>query len=336
MRWSFRRGQPACPAGDFVTGDWIARFETRSIEDIRALGRNSPADDRAFAAVARLSEVNLSIYRTFMQPLVRALASQPAADLATALNPLRLSYTMFADRNPWMGGLQELASGVTAHRQKVAADNPFLALQTRVSDQIVASLEAFGTARDRLAEQMFFGFYGSPIVQALLGINDSSEVRTLPATSLENVAARQGRTDAIGAALQTGGFDQAMIRAVLYVVGADQMIDQRCAGMFNAVRQHFVQLPLAEFKALVRDQLLILQREGEHAIEVLVSLVPDVGMRKELLTQVKGIVGTGDPATTVERVRFARLANWLEVPYDERSAPEDSAISPPTLPKMVA
>ena len=94
------------PAGGFVTGDWIARFEARSLDDIRALGRNSPEDDRAFAAVARLSELNLSIYRTFMQPLVRALANQPAADLAQALNPLRLSYTIFADSNPWMKGVQ--------------------------------------------------------------------------------------------------------------------------------------------------------------------------------------------------------------------------------------
>ena len=77
------------PAGGFVTGDWIARFEARSLDDIRALGRNSPEDDRAFAAVARLSELNLSIYRTFMQPLVRALANQPSADLNEALNPLQ-------------------------------------------------------------------------------------------------------------------------------------------------------------------------------------------------------------------------------------------------------
>ena len=48
------------PRGGFVTGDWIARFEARSLDDIRAVGRNSPEDDRAFAAVARLSELNLA------------------------------------------------------------------------------------------------------------------------------------------------------------------------------------------------------------------------------------------------------------------------------------
>jgi hypothetical protein len=52
-----------CPEGGFITGDWEARFETRSLDDIRALGRNSPEDDRAFAAVARVSALNLAAYQ---------------------------------------------------------------------------------------------------------------------------------------------------------------------------------------------------------------------------------------------------------------------------------
>jgi hypothetical protein len=185
------------PADGFVTGDWIARFEARSLDDIRALGRNSPDDDRAFAAVARLSELNLSIYRTFMQPLVRALANQPAADLTQALDPLRLSYTIFADRNAWMKGVQQLAAGVATSRRPAAADNPFLALQAQISEQITAALDAYRVARDQLAEQMFFGFYGSPFVQALLGLNKDSEVRPFPGTSPEKLAARQAQADAI-------------------------------------------------------------------------------------------------------------------------------------------
>jgi hypothetical protein len=80
------------PVGSFDTGNWIARFEGRSLDDIRALGRNSPDDDRTFAAAARLSELNLATYRTMMRPWVRALANQPAADLAQALHPLRLGF----------------------------------------------------------------------------------------------------------------------------------------------------------------------------------------------------------------------------------------------------
>ena len=312
------------PAAGFVTGDWIARFEARSLDDIRALGRNSPEDDRAFAAVARLSELNLSIYRTFMQPLVRALANQPAADLAQALDPLRLSYTMFADSNPWMKGLQPLADRVTAARRPVAADNPLLALQTQVSDQITTALDSYRDARDTLEEQMFFGFYGSPFVQALLGINKDSVVRPVPETSPEKLAARQAQTGAYAAMLETGGFDEALTRAVLYVGAADRALDQRCALALNVARQQLMHLSLAEFKVMVRDQFFVLQLEPERAIEVLSSLVPELDARKKLLKQVRAIASAGDPLTAAERDRLARLSQALGVPIERRPAPATS------------
>ena len=305
------------PAGGFVTGDWTARFEARTLDDIRALGRNSPEDDRAFAAVARLSELNLSIYRTLIQPLVRSLANQPTADLAQALNPLRLSYTIFADRNPWMKGVQKLAASVAASRKPAAADNPFLALQRQVSDQIIAALAAYRVARDQMAEQMFFGFYGSPFVQALLGLNAASEVRPVPGTSPEKQAARQAQTDVYAAMLKTGGFDEALTRAVLYVIAADRALDQRCALALNVARQQLMHLSLPKFKVLVRDQFFVLQLEHERAVEVLASLVPEADGRKDLLKQVHAIVGAGDPPTAAERDRLARLSRVLTAPFEK-------------------
>jgi hypothetical protein len=313
---------PNVPAAGFVTGDWIARFEARSLDDVRALGRNSPEDDRAFAAVARLSELNLSLYRTFLQPFVRALANQPTAGLP--LNPLRLSYTIFADNNPWMKGLRPLAAGVSAARRPVATDNALLALQKQVSDQITTALDSYRVARDKLEEQMFFGFYGSPFVQALLGINKDSVVRPVPGTSPEKLAARQTQTDAYAAMLETGGFDEALTRAVLYVGAADRALDQRCALALNVARQQLMHLSLAKFKILVRDQFFVLQLEPERAIEVLPSLVPELDARKKLLKQARAIASAGDPLTVAERDRLALLSQALGVPIEKPSAPTTS------------
>jgi hypothetical protein len=307
------------PAAGFVTGNWIARFEARSFDDVRALGRNSPEDDRAFAAVARLSEVNLSIYRTFMQPFVRAFASQPMADLTLALNPLRLSYTIFGDKNPWMKGMQPLAAAVSAARRPVAADNPLLALQTKVSEQITSGLESYRVARDKLEEQIFFGFYGSSFVQALLGINADSIVRPPPETSPETLAARQAQTDAYKAMLKTGGFDEALTRTVLYALAANRMLDQRCALALNVARQSLMHLSLAEFKILVRNQFFVLQLEPERAIEVVPFLVTDADARKTLLEQVRTIASAGDPLTAAEDGRLVRLSQLLAVPPEKRA-----------------
>ena len=314
------------PPGGFVTGDWTARFEARSLDDIRALGRNSPEDDRAFAAVARLSELNLSTYRTFLQPFVRALANQPAADLAQALNPLRLSYTIFADSNPWINGAKKLAANVVATRKLAAADNPFLKLQSQVSDQITAALDAYRVARDQWAERMFFGFYGSPFVQALLGLGAGSEVRPFPGVSPEKLAARQARADACAAKLQTGGFDEALTRAVLYVIAADRTLDQRCALALNVARQQLMHLSLAEFKVVVRDQAFLLQLERERAMEALASLVPDADARVELLKQLHAIIDTGTPPSAAERDRLTRLSRLLATPI-ERPARRATVVS---------
>lgn len=313
------------PAGGFVTGDWIARFEQRSLDDIRALGRNSPADDRAFAAVARLSDINLAFYRTFMQPVVRALATQPAADLSRSLDPLRLSYTLFADKNPWMRPVQKLAAEVTVARKPVPPDNPFLAVQAAMSDQITAGLDAYRARRDRLSEQMFFAFYGSPVVQALLGINADSTVRPVPGPSSEDVTARQAKAEAYEAMLKTGGLDEALTRAVLYVMAAERTIDQRCALALNVARQRLMHLSLAQFKVLVRDQFFVLQLEPTRAVEALAFLVPEAGARKDLLKRLNAIVGAGDFPLAAGRDRLARVAAVLDVPPEKRLAAVASA-----------
>jgi hypothetical protein len=318
------------PVRGFVTGDWIARFEARSLDDIRALGRNSPEDDRAFATAARLSELNLSAYRTMMQPWVRMLSNQPMADMAKALNPLRLSYTIFADSNPWMKGVHDLAMGVAKSRQPVAIDNPFLGLQTQISGQIVARLDAYRAARDKLAEQAFFGFYGSPFVQKLLGFNGTSEVRPIPATSPETSAAPHARSDAYAAMLLTGGFDEALTRAVLYVTAADRMLDQRCALALNAARQHLMRLSLAAFKVLVRDQFFVLPLEHEQAVDALATLVPKPDARKQLLQHVQAIVSAGDPPSAAEHERLVRLSQVLAVPMEKPTAPAMSGRSSTT------
>lgn len=302
------------PPGKFDTGDWISRFETRSLDDIRALGRNSEADDRAFAASARLSVLNHSIYRTLMQPMVRAIANQPMADLARTLNPLRLSYTIFADSNPLMKGVQKLAAEVTAARQPAAPDNPFLALQKQVSDQINAGLDSYRVARDQLAEQMFFGFYGSPVVQGMLGLNDGTKVREPPGTSPEVQAARKAQAEAYAAKLTTGGFDEALIRAVLYVLTAEWALDERCALALGVARQQLMHLSLDAFKALVRDQFFVFLLEGERAVDALASLVPEADARQQLLNQVDAIVRAGDPLTAAGRDRLTRLSQVLAVP----------------------
>ena len=72
---------------DLVGGNYLVRFEARTLDDIRALGGNSLDDERKFAAVARLSEINLGLYRAFMQPWVKAWANAGFAEWMRKMHP---------------------------------------------------------------------------------------------------------------------------------------------------------------------------------------------------------------------------------------------------------
>jgi hypothetical protein len=114
---------------ELVDGKYIFRLEPRTLDDIRAFGVNSPEDDKRFAAVARLSEINLGLYRIFAEPWVRASVTEPTAEAMRVLHPNRLRFELFSDRNPFMSVIKPMAEEVRANRKPVSTDNPLLAME---------------------------------------------------------------------------------------------------------------------------------------------------------------------------------------------------------------
>ena len=159
---------------ELVTGQWIMRCEARTLDDIRALGGNDIEDEHRFAAAARLSEINLANYRVLAQPAVRAAVTPQVAEAMRHLHPLRLSYELFGPHNPWLAWVESEAEFVRANRRPVEADNPFLALQEQLSEQIVDGLEGWRIMSERLAEETFRAVYGAAPLQAALGIDPDS------------------------------------------------------------------------------------------------------------------------------------------------------------------
>jgi hypothetical protein len=266
-----------------------------------------------------MSELTHSIYRTFWQPAVRAMVTSRAAGLAHMLNPLRLSYTLFADSNPLMKCVEQMAAEVKAVRRPADAGNPFLQLQQQISDGIIATLDNYRDMRDRAEEEMFFAIYGSPAVQAMLGVNAGEKVRALPGTTPEKRAAEAARAAADAAKVNSGGFDEALVRAVLYVVAAERALDERCAHALYAARCDLRHLPIERYKLLVRDQFLVVLLKRERAVEALAAMVPEANQRAELLKRTTAIVGEAGVPTAAERERIARLEKLL-VPIARRAA----------------
>src|SRR4029450_3495121 len=95
---------------DLLSGQWGMRCEFRTLDDIRAFGGNNAPDERRFAAAAKLSDVNLALYRTFVQPFLRAAVTPEAAEWMKRRTPLRLPYEILSDSHPSAAPIESRAA----------------------------------------------------------------------------------------------------------------------------------------------------------------------------------------------------------------------------------
>ena len=155
---------------DLSPTDYITGFEPRSLDVIRALGANDLEDERSFAAVRRMSEINNALYRSYAQPYVRAVSGPQQAKALQEVHPLRMGYKMWSDQNPWIGFVKAAAENVRKHRRPVPQDNPLWIVQEQISQQIATGLDEYRGVRDSFVETGFMATFGNPAVQAALGV----------------------------------------------------------------------------------------------------------------------------------------------------------------------
>src|SRR6185369_6438525 len=117
---------------DLASGQWVMRCEARTLDDIRAMGGNSPEDERRFATAKRVSELNLAAYQKFMQPWIKRMVTPQMAEWARNMHPLRAQYEAFSSHNPLMSAVKSAAETAEENRRPVSKDNPFLAFQEQM------------------------------------------------------------------------------------------------------------------------------------------------------------------------------------------------------------
>ena len=279
---------------DLASGDWIMRCEERTLADIRALGGQEPENDRMFATIAQLSSTNLALYRTFAQPFLKAMVNPATGDWMRKLHPLRVQYEMWSDENPFAGIVKELARVVRENRQPVDAGNPLIAAQEAVSHQIIEALNSWGKMRNRVAESIFLSIFGSPVVQAMAGIDPKSErpLRKAPKSSLQQWLTQQ-RVAELKSRINEGELAQAAIRGLLYAGSARGSVDERG---FNALRRmrrsgQTPRLTLAQFKAMAREQFYMLLLDQEATLEAIPGMLPaDMNQRRKMFNTIKEIL----------------------------------------------
>ena len=266
---------------DLVDGKYLFRLETRTLDDIRAFGVNDEGDDKRFEAVARLSEINLSLYRTFAAPWIRASVTEPMAEAMRTMHPHRLRFGLFSEKNPFMPPIKPLANQVRANRKPVSKDNPLLAMEKAASSWITTCLQTGGEVRDQMTEAFFLNTYGSPLLQAMVGLGAQPDGTP---RRMERDLAREAAEAALRLDLShrfdKGGLEEALLRALIYVRLPDGAFDERAYRMLKSIRQFRKaneRLGLPQFKQMLKVQFQLLSLDEERAIEALPKLVKGEG-----------------------------------------------------------
>ncbi|MEH2511840.1 pimeloyl-ACP methyl ester carboxylesterase [Nitrobacteraceae bacterium AZCC 1564] len=273
---TFEAKSDQTPNADFASGQWVMRCEQRTLDDIRAMGENSLEDERRFATAARVSEINLAAYRSFVQPWVRAMMTPQLAHFLRNLHPLRLQYDLFGDDNPATRVIMEAADNIRDHRKPAAKNNPFIALQESYSKSVVSTLDAWRDFRDAVSESLFLAIYGSPAFQAAVGIDPNSAPVSHPKMTDEHRKALDDRIRELKSKIEHGGLRESIIRGLLYVGMARGMVDERSLEALRRVRlsDRSSRLSLSQFKTLVREQFFMLLLETDASLNAIRKLLP--------------------------------------------------------------
>jgi hypothetical protein len=271
--------------------------------------------------VAQLSNVNLGLYRNFISPWVRAFVTPDFAAAMLDAHPARLGVAMWSNANPFMGAIADLAERVRADRQPVAPDNPLRAVEQKMATQIEAGLDRYREARDAAVERLFLAIYGAPLVQSMAGLGASDgPPRQHPGQDPVHATLVAEKIASLRDAIAQGGTPAATIRSLLYVGMASASADERSFAVIRKIRQSNTehrQMPLADFKRLVRDQFFTLLLEPAAAVQAIPKMLPeDPELRQRILGHIRAAIeARGEiPPEVAERIQ--EITRLFALPHD--------------------
>jgi hypothetical protein len=195
--------------GEGVDKAFVVSFAERELADIARLD-DGRGDEVAFAAVARLSELQAEAYDVFVRPWVQAATTREGAAMLRASHPMRLQRTLVSSATPGAGALAAAAERVAANRRPVGVDNPFVKAERLWSEVAQQSMDIARDMRDAWYETAFYGIYASPAARWFgrkhgfaRTLKSAAELKALPEVQQALLA------------LEAGGFVEAVIRMLV-------------------------------------------------------------------------------------------------------------------------
>lgn len=283
---------PDAPLAALESGDYSVSFETRTVDDLRALNPECRRDEALFSTIAQVSEMNMRRYRQWLQPAVRAVGSKAFGEWLRWVHPLRQQHLAISDLHPLAPWIKQAADEVRERRQGVEADNPWLRWEQLGSRAISESLDRLGHQRDATLVHWVEAVYGPAGLGAWLPPRESDL-----ASGAAHAAAdeREGRRMALEQ-VEQGGFADAVCRILLAGLAHRGVVQRRGLVLGQLLADSHRRMaedaegavaadpvPGEDWATLLHRQALIVTFAPEEAMAALPTLLPTLEDREQAL-----------------------------------------------------
>ena len=300
--------------------EFTVSFHERSLDDLRALDP-SREDEKPFAAVARMSEIQAQLYDLYVRPFVQAATTPATAELARMLHPLRLQRGLASTRNPIMAGVTSIAERAREDRELAAPDNPFVLAEQVYASLFEQSIDFVTDVRDAMYENMFFAMWAHPWAAAF-------GQRNLPGRTLKNESELRALPEVQSALyhISTGGFTEAVIRMLILLADSRGEVRRdrlERAGEVLTQDEPFRSLSTDQRRQIIDEQTLVVQFEREAAIETLPDLLKTHEDRKLAAAVAQYVPGKIDEMSPSTLEMLHRFRSVLSLPPLSGDVDED-------------
>lgn len=262
-------------------------FEPRRIADILSDDEDERErdDEREFALVDQVSQVNSTLYEWFVRPWLRPAINEPIAEFIRKVHPFRRQQYLYSSLNPAFSWLAGYAPLVRANRQPVSANNPLLAWQDTFSNLVEAQLNGYRDVRGASHELQFHAIYGG--LSTLTGAQ---------APDTQQAAAQlhdQNLTEQLRSSLTQGGGLEALSR-ILLLLGhqsgkfSKERVEQLAEKSRTLIKEF--DLDLSNIHEIIDQQGLLVFALPTESLNTLPLLLVDNARRKLLLDTVIRLV----------------------------------------------
>jgi hypothetical protein len=305
---------------DIDRDTYTVRFETRTMDDIRALNPDRRRGEALFGTVAQVSEITARLYESLYSPFVRALSSGVTAELVRRLHPLRVRQYLLSGLNPPLAALAPIAERVRQDRHPAPEDNAFLQLERAASKQVVAALNCWRDLRDSFVEQMVKLAYGP------MGLGAFFPPAPPPDVQAEKAAGERAKAElaTLRGEFERGGFPEAVARMLIAVIKRRGAIDRRSFLIAHELGEHRPDLPElseAEVHALLARQAILMQLDPEAALRALPRLLPSKADRERAVALVARVMMVEPALSDPESPAAKMVRDYLDLEPDWHITP---------------